>query len=298
MTKLCRRAMEAGAITLWVVVFLVIFAIMLMASLQYVTRQSHETIIQEQEEQAFAAAEAGLHQALWLLNSGGQTPLNLAATEVDEEVTNSTGEVLARYKLKFSDERDDHIRVESFGRDAAVPSVCQVVRADIDKVAAGGFVISSWEHAVSGACPTAGSAAARTVGLPGMANDALAAAGSVSYYQFAGQAGDKIRIMVQSTAFTPQLTLYAPSGTLLAEAGGAFRLAHVRLEARWRQIQDNLTAQLGRVPTTGCSTSLYILCFPYDINDYFVLPQDGNYRLEISSTGSVVGQFRLETEKL
>lgn len=285
---------EAGAITLWVVVFLVIFAVMLMASLQYVTRQSHATIIQEQEEQAFAAAEAGIHQALWLLNSGAQTSLSLVTTTVDQEVKNSAGDVLARYNLTFSDERDDHIRVESLGRDAAVSSVCQVVRADIDKVSAGGFVISSWEHAVSGSCPAT---TTTTIALPGQVNDTLIGAGFVSYYQFSGQAGDKIRITVESTAFTPQLTLYDPNGDRLAEAGGAFRLAHVRLEARLRQIQDNLRAQLGGPPTSGCSTNLYILCFPNNINDDFPLPLDGIYRLEISSTGPAVGQFTLKTEK-
>lgn len=291
--------MEAGAITLWVVVFLVIFAIMLMASLQYVTRQSHETIIQEQEDQAFAAAEAGIHQALWLLNSGTETPLTLATTVVENDVTNSTSEVLARYNLTFSDVRSDHIRVESFGRDAAAPQVCQVVRADIDQAAAGGFVISSWEHAVSGSCPAvAGPAATKTIVLGNKDNETLTAAKLVSRYQFSGQAGDKIRITVQGTGFTPQLSLFDPKGVLIAEAGGAYRLAHVRLAARLRQIQDNLTAQLGGPSTKGCSNFLYHMCIPYDINNYFELLSDGIFRLEVSSTTLDLGDFELKTEKL
>lgn len=305
------KRFQVGSVTLWVVVFLVIFAILLMASLQFANRQSHATIVQEQEEQAFAAAEGGVHQALWLLNSGTETTTSLEALVVAEDVSNSAGEVVARYSLSFSDVTADQIRVESMGRDAEVPQVCQVIAALLRRAGSGGFVIETWEHSVSADCatPSGPVSAPLIVPIPITLGDtdpsrSLTASTPVQYYTFSGVAGNRIRLKARSSTFTPFLTLTDPTGVPIADAGQAFRLAHVRFEARVRQIQDNLLTSIGWPGGGGCNSSLYNACIPSDIENpdpaisYFGLPQTGAYVLELRSTTPAVGAYTLETEKM
>lgn len=301
---------QAGSVTLWVVGVLVLFAVLLSASLQFITRQSHATIIQEQEEQAFAAAEGGIHHALWLLNSGSQTIASLPGIVVDREpLTNSTGEVVARFSLRFEAPASDRVTVTATGSDEVQPDICQIIRAQIGPAASGGYAIADWEHLIEADCvPTSPGvgrlAAAPTAITLGSTHDAaLTDAEPVHDYTFTVSAGDQIRLTVQSSTFTPRLTVTDAAGVVVAQYGEEWQLAHVRYEARLRQIQDSLTTFAGRgTDDGGCASSIYTACIPRDLEGspldaWWSPPADGTYQVEIGIVTGQVGDYRFETEK-
>ncbi len=311
------RWYQRGSTTLWVVVFLVIFAVLLTASLQFVTRQSHATIVQEQEEQAFAAAEAGLHHVLWLLNSGTETITSLPGkTIVDEPMTNKEGEVVARFSITFSNATPQGIVVTAVGSDAVRADICQSINADIAATPAGGYIFTRWDHILSPVCATAAGSAAVldpaggriiTTSLSLQEHNLtkpLEAAETVHRYIISVDPKDvpaDIRIKVSSNSFTPALSLKDPSGTEVAYAGQEWRLAHVRYEAAVRRWQENLTASIGRgLGGPTCDSSQYLACIPRDLeshNTWFTLVSPGLYQLDITSVDTTRGTYTLKTEK-
>lgn len=300
-----------GSTTLWVVVFLVIFAVLLAASLQFITRQSHATIVQEQEEQAFAAAEAGLHHTLWLLNSGTATVASLSSTTiVNEPVTNSAGEVVARFSLTFSDVQPTSLTVTALGLDAVRADICQSVTGVISAAPAGGYVLSRWDHTITASCPAGSGPGGATVTtfpitlINQFIAKALSAGEPIHRYVFSGASGDQVRFKVRSTLFTPLITLRDPAGVVIASAGHEWRLAHVRYEAALFRWQENLLAAVGvpltSLPSASCLSSIYVACIPRNIDDpnqWYTLPADGLYQLDLVSSNLTFGSYTLETEK-
>lgn len=294
---------QAGSITLWVVVMLVIFAVLLTASLQFITRQSHATIIQEQEEQAFAAAEGGVHQTVWLLNSGAKTLSDLNTTTVaDEPVANSNGDVVARFTLGFSGIDARGVTVLSTGRDEGQPRVCQIVQARVTRVDSGGFSITGWEHLVSTNCRpappvTTGGAAGSPVNPITLDNNnhsgQLQSSQIVHHYTFNAPAGTKFRFIAIGQNFTPTLKLQDSTGVVMAEAGFAHQLAHVRWTGMLYGLQESLRASLqntGDTSPAGCGAAVYQACILWASTDA------GPYYLELGSSTAKVGAFELKTE--
>lgn len=305
-----------GSTTLWVVVFLVIFSVLLTASLQFINRQSHATIVQEQEDQAFAAAEAGIHHVLWLLNSGTQTISSLTReTIVNEPITNSTDEIVARFSITFSEVTASSVSVTSVGSDATRLDVCQSITADIQTTSAGGFVVSRWDNAVTPVCAAATVASSSAGDDIGVATATLAlqdqtvvkpltATEATHRYIISVLPVDvpvDVRIKVRSTSFTPTISLRDPSGVEVAYAGQEWSLAHVRYEATLRRWQESLSTSI-RGGTRGptCDSSQYLACIPADLETHgtwFTLSSPGLYQLDVSSIDSTRGTYTLETDK-
>lgn len=302
---------QRGSATLWAVMFLVIFAVLLSASLQFITRQAHTTIVQEQEEQAFAAAEAGLHHVLWLLNSGTETIPSLSAkTIVHEPVINDAGDVVAHFSLTYSNLQPNGLTVASVGSDAGRVDICQSITGIVSAAPAGGYVLTQWDHTVTANCPapagsgkSGGSIATFPINLINqLIPKNLSAVEPSHRYVFSGSNGDLIRLKVRSTEFTPLITLKDPAGVVIASAGHEWRLAHVRYEATLRRWQDNLLAKTGAplLAVPNCNSSVYLACIPRDIddlNEWYTLPVDGLYQLDLVSSNLILGSYSLETEK-
>src|SRR5687767_4273055 len=97
------RSYAHGGVMVMALVILIVFAIMAMASAALISRQFHEVVGQEQEEQAFQIAEAGIDYGVWLLD---QRVVDYANPQpiMDYEVTDWTKEppeVLGTFDVTF-----------------------------------------------------------------------------------------------------------------------------------------------------------------------------------------------------
>lgn len=137
-------------------VMLGVFFALLSSASYFINRQFKETLFQEQEEQAFHVAEAGVHYVLFLLSSGAQTPQSLLeAGSITQSVHDqTTGAKTGKYVLAFSPlgspvESGQGVAVESTGWDVSNRR-CQIINARVALGAgSGAFGISSWDHAVA-----------------------------------------------------------------------------------------------------------------------------------------------------
>lgn len=282
---------------------LVIFASLLAAALQFINRQSHATILQEQTEQAFAAAEGGLHHVVWLLNSGEEAMTTLPGI-LNEPMTNSAGETVATFFLSFSGVSASSITVTAVGRDGGVPDICQVIIARVVASPAGGYSLSDWNHQGGADCASAPGASASSPGIvttsialdtPQQTVDkSFSAQDLVHRYMVAGKAGQQVQFKVKSNAFTPTLVLKDSAGTAIAYAGQEWQLAHVRYQAAVLAWRENMTAFIGRPPVDDvCRSSVYTACIPRDATTWLTLPEDGLYQLEITSIDDTRGDYSL-----
>jgi hypothetical protein len=152
---------EKGSILPLAIVVLGSFAVIMLAWLAFANRQNHEIVNQEQEEQSFHVAEAGVHYALFLLVKNVCTPAELDSNEpVRRKVLNQSGEVMGIYDLKFENTPyDDGVRtkVTAVGYDFAKPNRCQGVEATLKSFfgALGTFyTIETWDQKTTVACGT------------------------------------------------------------------------------------------------------------------------------------------------
>jgi len=160
---------QRGGVMLLVLVLLIVFIVMMSATLRYVIRQSHETVDQEQEEQAFNAADAGISYALWLLNPNLHDPdinpfdiRQMAQNPHDTVVTNhpvqdDNGMLIGTFTfddLNSVQPGHNYMNFRSIGQDAVLTDRCQAIRATLREVVSGEpYVVVSWDHQVGYPCP-------------------------------------------------------------------------------------------------------------------------------------------------
>ncbi|MEX1997961.1 MAG: PilX N-terminal domain-containing pilus assembly protein [Candidatus Andersenbacteria bacterium] len=160
------RLGNRGSIMLLVLILLVVFVIIMTASVRFIARQSTQTANQEQEEQAFEIADAGINYTLWLLDSegGNFTPEQLEAgpdgggpPTADTEnhlIHNDQSELIGRFSLDFSDADNvaGVLTVRATGKDEIKPDLCQVIEAKVQKDANGEYRLYRWDHLVGYPC--------------------------------------------------------------------------------------------------------------------------------------------------
>lgn len=131
---------------------LLVFLIILGASVRAVSRQARETTNQVQEEQAFHLAEAGVQYTLWLLDPDGGGYLPAALPPVTAHpVIDAAGKTVGTFFLVFSNGQPDSVTVTSIGKDAVIMNRCQTIVADI-AASDGVYRVVSWDHLVSTGC--------------------------------------------------------------------------------------------------------------------------------------------------
>lgn len=130
---------QRGGVLVITLVILVVFLVMMVATVGLVNRQFHEIVGQEQEEQAFQISEAGVSYALWLLDNDlvdYKSPQGVTDYQVIDE-TKEPKEVLGTFDLTFETLSfvepigPATIKVKSIGEDAVLTKRKQTIEAVI-----------------------------------------------------------------------------------------------------------------------------------------------------------------------
>lgn len=134
-------------------VILGMFVVMAVGTMALINRQFKEIVGQEQEEQAFQIAEAGVHYALWLLDNGLIDYADPQEIE-DYEVTDDTQDppvVIGSFDLEFETESytagtgPAAVKVTATGKDAVINRP-QKIEATIYSGDLDDFVVVEWDH--------------------------------------------------------------------------------------------------------------------------------------------------------
>jgi hypothetical protein len=149
---------EQGGVLLLVMVIMIVFIAMTTYTLRFVVRQSHETVNQEQEEQAFGAADSGVSYTLWLLNpSGGNYDTgDIAALSAitDHPVTDNLGRQIGTFSLVDIVAGTRFLQLRSVGKDAVLSNKCQTIFVKLRQLELGEpYVVTQWDHQVGVSCP-------------------------------------------------------------------------------------------------------------------------------------------------
>lgn len=134
-------------------VILGVFMIMMAASAGLINRQFNQVVGQEQEEQAFQIAEAGVSYALWLMDQDlvdFNNPQGITGYEVKDQ-TVEPPEVLGTFDLTFqtiafTPGASVSIRVVAEGEDAVLTTRKQTIEAVIHSDNLDDFRVVEWDH--------------------------------------------------------------------------------------------------------------------------------------------------------
>ncbi len=156
------RRGQRGAVMTITLMFLVILLVVVTAWLNFAVRQSHQVVDQEQEEQAFHIAEAGVEYTLFLLNSGTYAPTGLISEgSLVRAVSDSSGNIIGAAELSFQPGGAGvPLKVSSLGHDLTVERRCQLITAEAADMtgAVGGtrYYVRSWDHELDVECGALG----------------------------------------------------------------------------------------------------------------------------------------------
>jgi len=135
-------------------VILGLFMVMMLATTALINRQFKEIVGQEQEEQAFQIAEAGVSYTLWLLGNGlidFANPRGISDYAVTDH-TKDPPEVLGTFDLEFTIEVHDPVngrvalRAVSTGTDQELTDRKQVIEVVIYSDDLDIFNVVEWDH--------------------------------------------------------------------------------------------------------------------------------------------------------
>lgn len=143
-----------GGALLMTLVILGVFLIIMAATVRLINRQFHEIVGQEQEEQAFQIAEAGVSYAVWLMDSGlvdYQDPQPVVGYQVTDQ-TKDPVEVLGTFDLSLDviyyagPAGPSAVRVTSTGTDAVLVKRTQTIEAVVQSDDLDTFRVIEWDH--------------------------------------------------------------------------------------------------------------------------------------------------------
>lgn len=134
-------------------VIFTMFLVFVIATAGLVSRQFHVIVDQEQEEQAFQLADAGVNYAVWLLQNN---LVNLAspAGVNDHEITDFTKnpeELIGTFDLSFATQSGAAsgpvlVNVTSVGEDAVKKDRKQTIDARLYSADRAAYAIIGWNH--------------------------------------------------------------------------------------------------------------------------------------------------------
>lgn len=134
-------------------VILAVFVVMALATTSLISRQFNEIARQEQEEQAFQIAEAGVHYAVWLLDNDlidYTSPQGISDYAVTDQ-TKEPPEVLGTFDLEFTVLQHEAkgpaaVKVKATGEDLVLINRRQVIEAVIQSDDLDTFRVVEWDH--------------------------------------------------------------------------------------------------------------------------------------------------------
>lgn len=152
---------QHGQLSLLTLVILGVFAVIMIAGAAMIARIAHYTTDQEAEERAFAAADAGIHYATFLLHSDYYDTNRIGRwIGNDTPLTNpQTGATVSTFRLLMDPAAPRGRRtvtMTSLGKDYTNPTVCQSIIATY-KLSPGPrdpdmHKLVSWVHQASRSC--------------------------------------------------------------------------------------------------------------------------------------------------
>jgi hypothetical protein len=137
-----RSTAFSGSILLMTLVMFGMFSIVTISVIGFINAQQHAVSEQEQREQAFGLAEAGVHYTLWALESGTYDPQALKAqtTPVVQQVNDpNTKKLLGDFTLTFGVTGavgSEIVTVASVGHDATRNNLCATVIGQLQRAGA------------------------------------------------------------------------------------------------------------------------------------------------------------------
>jgi len=138
---------------LLVLMMLILFIAIMSATLQYVIRQSHETVDQEQEEQAFNVADSGVSYVQWMLDPTGGQKLPADIVVMTQMVHDDLGQEIGTFTIDDLWADTNEIIFTSTGRDVELTDRCQVIRVGMKQLEADEqYVLTEWDHLVGYPC--------------------------------------------------------------------------------------------------------------------------------------------------
>lgn len=143
------RVHSGGGIALMMLVILGMMAVIAGSTILFVSRQYNQTVRQEQEEQAFHLAEAGVNFIVFSLNQSVFTTESLITAGSLSGTVPALGD--GRYNLVFGDVAGatpgQNVRVVSFGYDST-QQFCQVLDVVVHRTgdAQQQFIVDTWNH--------------------------------------------------------------------------------------------------------------------------------------------------------
>lgn len=142
---------------LLVLMIMIVFIAMTTFTLRYVVRQAHETVNQEQEEQAFWAADSGVSYTTWLLapSGGGYTPDQISGlgTISNHAVRDDLNQQIGSFSLVDIVSGTGIIELRSIGKDITLTNRCQSIAVQLRQLELGEpYVVTKWNHQVGYLC--------------------------------------------------------------------------------------------------------------------------------------------------
>jgi hypothetical protein len=154
---------STGSTTLFVLVLLLVTILILASLANLISRQSNAITDQEQEEQAFGAADAGVEYVKWLLTTG------VNVTDIVTWANPSSSEHAAKLQRTLSagsdaistfdvvqakDNSSGGLSIRVHGQDSTRLDICQVIDATLCP-SSGGWATTQWQHYVTRNCSNA-----------------------------------------------------------------------------------------------------------------------------------------------
>lgn len=144
---------QVGGVMLLVLMLMIVFIVIASATLRYVIRQSHETIDQEQEEQAFNAADSGVAYVYWLLDPAGGQKVPADIAETTRAVYDDSDAEIGTFTINDIITNTDEIEFTSTGRDTELTERCQVIKVRLRQpVDNERYILTDWDHLVGYPC--------------------------------------------------------------------------------------------------------------------------------------------------
>ncbi|MDP3997965.1 MAG: hypothetical protein U1C49_00480 [Candidatus Andersenbacteria bacterium] len=146
--------MQRGGITLLVLVTMIVLAIIVAVSVQFISGQTSQLTNKKQEQQAFGLADAGVQYAIWLLaeNGGHKKPADLEG--VHRDIKGTDGQVMGFFDLSgVAVDSNGNITFTSTGKDIIKQNICQIVDVRLSINVEGDYKITGWNQRPGNKCP-------------------------------------------------------------------------------------------------------------------------------------------------
>lgn len=140
---------------LLILMLMIVFIVIVSATLRYVVRQSHETVDQEQEEQAFNIADSGVSYVLWLLNPepDGMAKLPGDIVTITQTVRDEADNEIGNFTIDNIVADTSEIKFTSTGKDKVLTDRCQVINVELKQLVADEpYIVTGWDHLVGYPC--------------------------------------------------------------------------------------------------------------------------------------------------